>query len=100
MKTKTCEICGSKIELGWVEKHHVVPMDVTQQAGVPESKIVTLCHSCHQELHRWYLAKVVKVAYDTKSRRFKSKSWAEMLRGYDYAFDSFVEYKRKQSAEH
>ena len=97
MKAKTCELCGGKIDLGWIEKHHIVPLEVTQQAGLPESRIVTLCHNCHQELHNWYSAKVVDMAYDTKRKRFEPKSWSEMFTEYESTFDSFVNYKREQT---
>ncbi len=92
---KTCEACGLKIELGLIEKHHIVPTEFTQQAGLPESRVVTLCHDCHQELHRWYSAKVAHVAYDTKAKRFETKSWLRIAKEHESTFDSFVQHKRE-----
>jgi len=100
MKTKACEICRSKIEFGQIEKHHIVPVRLTQKAGIPESRILTLCHNCHQELHRWYSAKVAGVSYNTKTKLFETRSHLEMCREYESTFDSFVKYKREQMKAH
>ncbi len=97
MKRQICEFCEHNIELGAVEKYHIIPVDVTRQAGIPESRIVTSCHSCHQELHNWYSAKVSDVAYDTMTKRFQPKSWSELYREYESTFESFVKYKKEQT---
>jgi predicted HNH restriction endonuclease len=96
MGKKTCEICGKAIESGFVETHHVVPVEVTTKAGVPDSRVVTLCGDCHQEVHRWYSGKVTDMAYDPRTLKFRAKSWPEMVKEYESAYDSFVRYKQKR----
>ena len=96
MGEKICELCQYESELGATEKHHVVPTGVTEQAGIPESKIVRLCCNCHREVHTWYSAKVVNLAYDPGAKRFKVKSWLEMVKEYQSAFDGFMRYKKEQ----
>ena len=98
MKRRICELCKRNIELGTVEKHHIIPVEVTRQAGLRESRIITLCNNCHQELHSWYSAKVSNVSYDTRKKRFQPKSWLELYREYESTFDSFVRYKTEQIA--
>ncbi len=97
MKRQICELCEHNIELGAVEKHHIIPIVVTRQAGIPESRIVTSCHSCHQELHNWYSAKVSNLDYDTKEKRFQRKSCLEFYRECESTFESFVKYKKEQT---
>ena len=97
LEKKICEVCGHKIDFGEIEKHHIVPMRLTKEAGIPESRILTLCHDCHQELHMWYSAKVASMSYNTKTKRFETKSRLEMCREYESTFDSFVKYKRGQT---
>ena len=52
MGKETCELYGYENEVGSIEKHHVVPREVVEQAGLPESRVVRLCCNCHRELHR------------------------------------------------
>ena len=96
MRKETCELCGRKIELGFIEKNHIIPTEVTEEAGMPESKAVRLCSNCHRELRRWYSTKVTDVAYAPETRRFRTKSWTERVKEYESAYDSFIKYKRKQ----
>jgi hypothetical protein len=76
-----------------MEWHHIVPVDVTQSAGVAESQTLRLCGDCHREAHSWYMAKVHHSEYDVGLRRFRSKSFLEMVREYQAAFSSFASYK-------
>ena len=96
MGKEPCEACGYETELWALKKHHVVPIEVSVQAGIPESKTVKLCRDCRRELDEWYLTRVTNIAYDTKTKRFRAKSWPEMLKEYEYAYHSFVEYKWKE----
>jgi len=63
---------------------------------MPESQAVRLCHNCHQEVHTWYLTKATEVAYGAETKRFRAKSWLELVREYQSAFDSFAKYKKGQ----
>lgn len=94
MAKKTCQLCGYKTEHTATEEHYIVPTEVTEQAGMPKSKIVELCPNCHRELHRWYSLKVADMAYDTKMKRFRAKSPLEMVKEYESAYRVFVEYKK------
>jgi len=94
MGKETCELCGRKSELETIEKHHVVPVEVTEQAGMPESRVVELCCNCHRELHKWYSIKVADMAYDTQIKRFRAKSGVEMVKEYEAAYKVFAEYKK------
>ena len=97
---KACDTCGRKIDLGWAEKHHIIPIEVTQQAGLPESRIATLCHDCHHELHSWYSVKVAPMAYNTKAKRFETKSWLGLSKEYESTFNSCIRPKRELTCTH
>jgi len=90
----TCQICKYKSELWALEQFPIIPPEVTKSAGVKESRTVLLCCSCRQELEEWYLAKVSNVVYDTMIKRFREKSFLEMIKEYEYAYHSFAEYKK------
>lgn len=96
MRRVMCEVCGYRIEPGYLERHHVVPTDITEQAGLTESQTLSLCTNCHREVRTWYSGKVSDMAYDLKTKRFKDKSCLEMVREYQATFDGFVKYKKKQ----
>ncbi len=93
MRKERCELCGSRVEPGYIERHHVVPTHVTEQAGLPESQTLRLCRNCHREVHSWYSARVSDTAYDIKTKRFRTRSWLEMVKEYQATFDGFVKYK-------
>lgn len=96
MVKETCELCGDRIELKAVEKHHIVPIDVTVQAGMPESKIVELCRNCHREVHAWYSVNVLDKAYSAETKQFRQKSVFEMIKEYEAAYRVFAAYKKGQ----
>ena len=96
MAKETCDICGNESEPGATEKQPVVPLEITEQAGIASPKTVRLCSNCRQELHRWYSTKVADMAYDTKVKRFRAKSSLEMVKEYETAYRIFAEYKRGQ----
>jgi len=47
VEKEICEICGCVTGPGAIEQHHIVPTQVTKQAGVPGSACVNLCHNCY-----------------------------------------------------
>lgn len=96
MGNETCQVCGQKSELWALEQHRIVPVEVAQSGGMMESGTVVLCRRCHQELEEWHLKKVTNMVYDTMAKRFRERSCSEMVKEYEYAYHSFVEYKRKQ----
>ena len=96
MGRDACEICGYQSQLGAIEKHHIIPIEVTEEAGIQKSQTVDLCCNCHREVHAWYSAKVMDIAYDPASQRFKDKSSLETVKAFQAAFNSFSKYKNEQ----
>ena len=96
MTRETCEICRYRFEAEAMEPHHIVPQQITEEAGMPESQIIRLCPNCHQEIHSWYRAKVPHIRYDIMTKQFVEKSCLEMIREYQATFHGFAEYKREQ----
>jgi len=95
MEDESCELCGFASQLGAVEKHHIVLIEVTGQAGMPKSQTIKLCCNCHREVHTWYSTKVIDKVYDPEVLRFRARSWLEMVKEYQAAFNSFVKYKKE-----
>lgn len=93
MVKETCELCGYQSEFGTIEKHHVVPVKVTEQAGMPEPASVRLCSNCHSEVHTWYSQNVSDMAYDLGAKQFRQKSSVEMAKEYETAYKVFATYK-------
>lgn len=77
-------------------QHHIVPVEVTAEAGIPESQTFRLCTNCRQEVHSWYRTKVAQTTYDADTRRFRPRSGLELVREYHSAFSSFLNYKTDQ----
>ena len=96
MAKETCELCGYVSQLWPIETHHIVPTELTSQAGIPDSASVLLCNNCHREVHNWYSKKVFDMTYDTMTKQFRPKSLAEMLKEYETAYRLFAEYKKRQ----
>jgi 5-methylcytosine-specific restriction endonuclease McrA len=88
-----CKVCNETVDPDAMEEHHIVPRDVTGEAGIPESQTVRLCAECHHEVHNWYTARVRHTEYDPDTRRFRSKSYLEMVSEYQAAFSAFVNFK-------
>ena len=95
-REEACAVCRYVSNLEAVALHHLIPKSVTEEAGVPESATVNLCRNCHYELHSWYRAKVSDVAYDPDTKRFRDRSWDEVAKDYESAFNSFKKYKSEQ----
>ena len=96
MGGETCELCGFVSKLWAIETHHIVPKELTLQAGMPDSATVTLCNNCHREVHTWYSKKVFDMTYDTTTKRFRPKSLVEMVKEYEAAYRVFAKYKKGQ----
>jgi hypothetical protein len=96
MADGTCEICGYGSTLGAVESHHVIPKDITEQAGITDSPTRMICCNCRRELETWYSAKVAKMLYDDSIARFRYKTPSEMVEEYEFVYKGFVDYKKRQ----
>jgi len=96
MGGETCELCGHAGKLRAVAIHHIVPKELTSQAGMPDSATVTLCRDCHREMHTWYSNKVFDLTYDTGLKRFRPRSLVEMVKEYEAAYRVFANYKKGQ----
>ena len=96
----TCKICGYVSHLGAVAQHHLIPKDITQQAGMPESAKISLCCNCQSELDIWYRTKVTDTVYEPQTKRFIAKSWDEKAKDYQSAFSEFRKFKEEQSKTH
>ena len=96
MGGETCELCGHVSQLWAIETHHIVPKELTSQAGIPDSATVTLCSNCHREVHTWYSKRVFDMTYDTMAKRFRPRSSVEMVKEYEAAYKAFAEYKKSQ----
>ena len=91
-----CELCGNISQLRELEIHHIVPVEVTGQAGMPGSATAILCQKCHQEVYDWYARNVSDMAYNPDTKRFIPKLLVEMVKEYKAAYRVFAEYKRGQ----
>lgn len=96
MEEAACELCGNISQLGAIKMHHIVPREVTGQAGISDSATARLCHNCHQEVNAWYTRKVSVMAYDSKNKRFQPRSLEEMVKEYETTYRAFAEYKKGQ----
>ena len=96
MGKETYELCGCSSEFGTLEKHHIVPVEITQPVAFPESKVVTLCRNCLQELNRWNKIKVRDMVYDARIKQFRAKSPLKIVREYETSYRVLVEYKKRE----
>lgn len=96
MGGEICELCGYINQPGATVIHRIVPKEVTEPAGIPESATVVLCPKCQQEIRSWYSRKVFNMTYDDAAKQFRAKSYPEMVKEYQSAFNSFVKYKKEQ----
>ncbi len=99
MRKGKCELCGRQIDFGIIERHHVIPPEVTEEAGLPESKTLRVCSNCHREVHTWYSARVSDMYYDSEAKRFTSRASPEVAKEYKSAFDNFVKYRKGQTED-
>ena len=92
----TCELCGYRSDLGAVGKHYIVPTKFTEQAGMRRSQILRLCRNCQQELDTWYSREIARIAYDPRTKQFRTKSSLEVVKEYQSVFGDFAKYKKEQ----
>ena len=93
MAGRPCQLCKRRVKADTMADHHIVPTEVTTDAGIPESQTVRLCQPCHTEVHSWYLARVRHTEYDAGAKRFRTKSYLEMVPEYQAAFSDLVRHK-------
>lgn len=96
MVEEICEVCGYRSPLGAIEKYHTIPIQITEAAGMPESRSLKMCCNCQKELDTWYLAKVAKMVYDDTMQRYRYRDPAEMAKEYQSAFNGFVTFKKRR----
>jgi hypothetical protein len=95
-KQDVCELCGCVTEPGTAQTLHIVPIEITEKAGMPDSATVVLCSNCYTEIGTWYAKKVSTLAYKPKTRRFERKSPVEMVREYENIYKTFFRYRKRQ----
>ena len=95
MGAETCELCGYKSKLAAITTYHVVPVEVTGKAGLPDSATAKLCVNCYNELQDWYSKKVSDVEYNSATKHFIPKSFPDMVKEYEAVYRLFAEYKRR-----
>ena len=93
MKGEKCELCGYLSRPGAIEEHHIVPIEITQEAGKPPSATVRLCVNCHQEIHTHYASKISALAYHPETKRFEPKPFSERVKEYQSIFETFRQNK-------
>ncbi len=96
MEEETCGLCGHKDQSAAVEIYHIVPKELTEQAGMPESQTIRLCSTCYSEAHTWCSIKVSDIVYDIKTKEFRKRSCLEMVKEYQSTFSSFVKYNKSK----
>ncbi len=96
MGKNNCELCGCDVEPKAIERHYIVPREIMEEAGRNRPKTVRLCPNCREELERWYATKIADMTYDTRMKRFRSRSPLEMAKEYEIAYQRFTRYKKGQ----
>lgn len=95
MKKDWCEVCGNLMP-GLVSETDIVPRDICRQAGIGDPKTVRLCERCRRELGKWYSSRVADTTFDASSKRFRSKTPAEMVQEYAMAYQWFSRVKQQE----
>ena len=96
LEQDVCELCGCVIEPGTAQTLHIVPIEVTKKAGMPDSVTAVLCSNCYTEIGIWYAKNVSTLVYRPKTRRFERKSSVEMVREYANIYKAFFDYRKRQ----
>ena len=91
-----CELCECVIESRTAQTLHIVPIEVTKKAGMPDSSSVVLCSNCYREIGAWYAQNVSSLVYKPDTQRFERKSSVEMVREYENVYKAFFDYKKRQ----
>jgi len=91
-----CELCGCVTEPGTAQTLHIIPIEVTKKARMPDSATVVLCSNCYTEIGAWYAKKVSTLVYKPATQRFERKSSVEMVREYENIYKAFFDYRKRQ----
>jgi len=89
-----CEGCGREIEPRNAVRKHIIPDEVAESFGIPDTRPIILCSKCSTQLYDWYHKRVSTAVYDDKIQQFRARTPAEILKEYESVFNSFVKYKR------
>ena len=100
MKRERCESCGYLSKSGAIEEHRIVPIEITQEAGMPPSTTARLCVNCRQEIHAWYASKTSALAYHPETKRFEPKPFSERAKEYESVFETFKRSKEALTGKH
>jgi heterodisulfide reductase subunit B len=92
----SCQLCGNEVDSNEIEKHYIVPKEITEQARRRRAKIVRLCPKCGADLRKWYAARIADTTYDDQIQRFRAKLPEEMVREYEGAYNRFAKLKKGQ----
>ena len=94
MNNRTCEICRHVLSPQEAVIHRIVPEEVTLQANILDTRTAVLCLNCSIEIQNWYRKKVYSTNYDTRIKQFIPKPPAELVKEYELAYETFMDYKR------
>jgi hypothetical protein len=90
----SCDICGKSITLGTAHIRLIVPIEITKQARLPDSRNIALCSQCDSELSSWYAKNVSNIVYDPETKRFERKSPVKIVREYVISYQAFANYRK------
>lgn len=93
-ENEICDVCEREVDATAVTIHRIVPEGITKEAGISDSETVRLCINCRDDIHAWYLNRVLSETYDWGIKRFRPKSPTEMVKEYEAAYRAFVRYTR------
>jgi predicted RNA-binding Zn-ribbon protein involved in translation (DUF1610 family) len=96
MGKETCYICGREIEPEAAVVHRIVPEEVAALYGVSDSRTMTLCLECGDEVHDWCHKRVSTITYDCGIKRFRARTPTEIVKEYESALGSFARYKKER----
>jgi hypothetical protein len=96
MSKYICDVCGYEDTADTVKKYHVTPQEITEEAAIKRVKIIKLCPACRKDLDKWYLNNISHTTYDSRNKRFRGKTPAEMVKEYEIAYQSFTRHKKEK----
>ena len=94
MAEEICDICGYRSYLGAVQKHQIIPGNITCAANVSEPQTIKMCYNCRRELDMWYSIKIVEMTFDAKVPCYRYKTPLELLEHYRKVFAGFKNHKK------
>jgi len=95
---ESCDVCGVKNRAD-MRRHHVVPPEISREAGLPCPRTVILCPDCHHKLLAWRGARVFNMKYDAGAGRFVARSPGEMVKEHEAAYRAFLLHQSRQPAQ-